>query len=515
MCYAEGLGLPAGKSCRGMSTYLTFDIGTTSLKTALIREDGAMLALHTEEYTFNSPRPDWAEMPAETYWHAAVTGARAVLAGADASDVRAIGFSSQGETFVPIDRDGRALRDAIVWTDMRAQSIADEWKAGWLPEDEYRHISGYPGVPAGLTVFKVAWLQRHEPALFGGDCKSPPSKKKAWKFLYLPDYLIYRMTGEILTDRVMGQFSGFLDIRTGEWEPRLLDAAGISVDQLPALAESGTVAGKVNARAAEELGVPVGTLVCLGANDQVCGAVGAGNVTPGIASETTGTSLALVATTGELFDDTRMLVGIHAIPGTFFALPFTNTSAIVLKWLRDLCGCGPDYDEFLAEVGEIAPGCDGLTVLPHFAGTASPTFNADARGAFVGLSLGHTRTHIARAVMESCACMLNECLGLVRDHGLQFDCVRSLGGAARSDVWLQMKADMIGLPVERPVCSDAGSLGAAMLAAAGVGQFASIEEASNAWYRPARRFEPDATRFRVYQEVYARYLDLYERLYGS
>jgi xylulokinase len=210
-----------------------------------------------------------------------------------------------------------------------------------------------------------------------------------------------------------------------------------------------------------------------------------------------------------------MLVGAHAAPGRFFALPFTNTSAIVLKWLRDLCGCGADYGEFLAGVDNIPPGCDRLSVLPHFAGTASPTFNPDARGAFVGLSLGHTRTHMARAVMESCACMLNECLGLIREHGLAFDRVRSLGGAARSDVWLQMKSDMTGVPVERPVCPDAGSLGAAMLAAAGVGQFASIEEASEAWYRPACTFEPEKSRFDAYQEVYKRYLDLYRRLYGG
>jgi sugar (pentulose or hexulose) kinase len=210
-----------------------------------------------------------------------------------------------------------------------------------------------------------------------------------------------------------------------------------------------------------------------------------------------------------------MLVGRHAQPDRFFALPFTNTSAIVLKWLRDLCGCGADYDEFLAGVEAIPPGCDGLTVLPHFAGTGSPTFNPDARGAFAGLSLGHTRNHMARAVMESCACMLKECMDLVQVHAVRKGRVRSLGGAARSDVWLQMKADMLGLPVERPECSDAGSLGAAMLAATGVGQFASIEDASKAWYRAARTFEPDASRALVYDEVYQRYLDLYEKLYGG
>jgi xylulokinase len=179
-----------------------------------------------------------------------------------------------------------------------------------------------------------------------------------------------------------------------------------------------------------------------------------------------------------------------------------------------MCAPGEDYDTFLAGVESIPPGCGGLTMLPHFAGTAMPTFNPSARGVFAGLALGHTRAHMARAIMEACACSLQECLEPILAHGLQIAGVRSLGGAARSDLWLQMKADMLGVPVERPACSDAASLGAAALAAAGTGHFKTIEEASDAWYRPEKVFEPDATKFDTYREVYARYLDLYRRLYG-
>lgn len=485
-----------------MSAYLTFDIGTTSLKTALIDSGGRALAVHTEEYTFRAPQPDWAEMDPEAYWTAAVKGARAVMARAGSPDVAAVGFSSQGETFIPIDTSGRALYDAIVWTDTRAQSIADGWEAGWLSRDEYRRISGYPWLPAGLTIFKIAWLARHV-----------PEAHRAWKFLCLPDFLTYRMTGETVTDHVMAQFSGIFDLQTGAWEPRLLEAAGFTAEQLPSVVPSGTVAGMLRQEVAGEMGLRAGIPVCTGANDQIAGALGAGNARPGIVTETTGTSLALIATTPELIDDTRMVVGRHAAPDRFFAMPFTITSAIVLKWFRDLCGGCEDYDEFLAGVEDIPPGCDGLTVLPHFAGTASPTFNPSARGAFAGLALGHTRAHIARAIMESCACALRECLDPIVEHGLRVDVIRSLGGAARSDVWLQMKADLLGLPVERPECSDAASLGAAVLAAVGVGRFASIEEASHAWYRAERVFEPEPSRFETYREVYARYISLYEKLY--
>ncbi|NLG52037.1 MAG: hypothetical protein GX552_18165 [Chloroflexi bacterium] len=489
-----------------MSLYLTFDLGTTALKTALINDDGRPVAVHTGEYTPQTPRPDWVEMPPDAYWRAAVDGTRAVFArsGAHPADLAAIGFGSQGQTFVPIDREGRALYNAIVWVDNRAQAIADAWEAEWLSRETYRRISGYPWLPAGLTLFKVAWLAQHV-----------PQAHRAHKFLLLPDYVLYRLTGEAATDRVIAQFSGMYDLQIGDWHSRLLDAAGITAEQLPRILNPGDVAGQVSQRAAAELGIPAGVPVCVGANDQLVGAVGAGNVHPGMVSETTGTALALIATTDAMLDDTRVCVGRHAVPDAFFVLSFTTTSAIVLKWFRDLCEPGADYDAFLRGVESVPPGCDGLTVLPHFAGTGVPTFNPHARGAFVGLSLGHTRAHMARAIMEACACMLQECLGPVAERGLAMRAIRSMGGAARSDVWLQIKADLLGVPVERPACADAASLGAAALAAAGIGQYASVREAADAWYRPARVFEPNPARYAIYREVYERYLDLYEQLYAG
>jgi len=488
-----------------MALYLTFDIGTTALKTALIEDDGRILGTYLAEYTPRMPQPDWAEMAPETYWQAAVTGARAVLsqAEADPAGLAAIGFSSQGQTFVALDAAGHPLHDAIVWTDLRAQEIAEEWEATWLSAEDYRHISGYPSLVSGLTLFKIAWLAQHA-----------SEAHQAWKFLCLPDYLIYRLTGETATDYNIAQMSGLFDLRTQDWHPKLLQAAGITADQLPQVVRPGTPVGRLRPEPAAELGLPAGVPVCVGCNDQLAGALGAGNVRPGIITETTGTALALIATTPELLNDTRMFVGRHAAQGFFYAMPYSATSAIVLKWFRDLCSSTEDYETFLAGVEAIPPGSEGLTVLPHFSGSGSPHFNPEARGAFVGLTLGHTRAHMARAIMEACACLLQECVELVQDHGLEIDSVCSLGGAAHSDLWLQIKADLLGLPVERPACAQAASLGAAMLAATGLGQFDTVQEAASAWYRPAQVFQPAADRFSVYREVYQRYHDTYHRLYG-
>ncbi len=487
-----------------MPVYLTFDIGTTALKTALVDESGRLLALHATEYTPESPHPDWAQMSAARYWEAAVAGTRAVFAqaGVDSSEVLAIGFSSQAQSFVPLDSAGKELYDVIVWVDRRTQALVDAWRDAWLSTRQFWQITGYPWLSAELTVFKLAWL-----------AENAPQAHKAAKFLCLPDYLIYRLTGEFATDYNIAQMSGLYDLRSRDWSQPMLAAAGIDVGQLPQVHPPGTVVGQVQNRAAAALDIPGGIPVCTGCNDQMAGAIGAGNVRPGLVTETTGTALGIIITTESLLEDERIPVVVHAVPGLFAAMPFGTTSAVVLKWFRDLCAPGTEYDEFLQGVGEIAAGCDGLTVLPHFSGTALPTFNPQARGAINGLTLAHSRLHIARAIMESCACLLRELLDLVSAHGLQIYTVRCLGGAARSDLWLQIKADLLGMPLERPACSDAASLGAAALAAAATGQFNSIAAAGEEWYQTDRVFEPDESMYEIYREVYARYLDLYERLY--
>ena len=486
-----------------MALFLTFDIGTTGLKTALVG-DGGLIAVHTVPYTFHSLRPGWAEMPPETYWKAAVEGTRAVIAAAGISPsmVCGIGFSSQGQTFVPVGKTGLALYDAIVWVDTRAREIAGEWASSWLSAREYRRISGSPWIPSEHTVFKIAWLARNN-----------PQAHNAWKFLCLPDYLIYRMTGETVTDRITAQMSGMYNLQSGGWEPRLLAAAGINESQLPFVQEPGTAAGMLSPSAADELGISPGIPVCAGANDQIAGAIGAGNVLPGIATETTGTALAVVVTTPSLIESDTLFVSRHAAPGLGYVMSHATTSAVILGWLRDTAAPGMAFDELTSEAGSVSAGCDGLTVIPHFSGTTMPP-NPDARGAFIGLTLAHTRAHLARAVMESCACLLQDCLSAVASAGMPCRVVRSVGGAAKSDLWLQMKADMLGVPMERPACLDGASLGAAMLAAVGTGYFNSLEEASEKWYRPSKIFEPDAASFETYHQVYDRYRDLCLRLYG-
>lgn len=482
--------------------YLTFDIGTTALKTALVDEWGDVLALEEVEYAPKAPRPGWMEEAPDTYWEAAATGTRAVLEEARMPGyvVDAIGLSSQGESFVALDEAGEPLTPVIVWLDGRARKVAERWEREWLSAERFRAITGYPWIVHELTAFKIGWLAEHQ-----------PEAHRASKFLCLPDYLIFRMTGEFATDFNIAQMGGLLDVGSGEWSSEILDAAGIATSQLPAIHPPGTVVGELTAEAASFLGIKEGAPVCTGCNDQLAGAIGAGNVRPGVVSETTGTALAVVATTAERVESAEFFVGRHAAAGAWYAMPYAPVSAIVLTWFRDLCGVG-GWDELLQGVERVAPGADGLTVLPHFSGAPGAP---DARGAILGLTLGHGRAEIARAIMESCACLLRELLEPLTEGGLTVESVRSLGGAARSDLWLQMKADMLQTPVERPACTEAASLGAAMLVATGVGQFGTLEDAVDAWYEPAERLAPDPALAGAYEDVFSRYIERCRALYAE
>lgn len=480
---------------------LTFDIGTTALKTALVDAHGRVCALHTEEYTPDAPKPDWAQMPVERYWHAAVTGCQAVRSQCS-GEVAAIGFSSQGQSFVLLNASDQPLYPAMIWVDNRAREMMDEWRTWLGGNTTYHRATGYPDVLPGLTLFMLAWLHRY--------C---PETHNAARLLCLPDYLIYRLTGEAVTDQVTAQASGMYDVAIRNWRTDWVRHAGYDAAILPRVVASGAVAGALTRQAADELGLTAGIPVCTGTNDQLSGALGAANVAPGITTETTGTALAVVTTTDTMVIDTRLLSGLHPIDPYGYALPYTPTSAVVLKWLRDLVWPDAPYELLMQEAATVPPGAGGLSVLPHFAGTATPDFILDARGAILGLTLGHTRAHLIRAVMESCAFMLQECLQAVADQGVSLGPVRSLGGAARSDLWLQIKADLLNVPVERPACSDAASLGAAILAAPSTGLFQTAQEAALSWYHPAGCFEPRADQHVIYQSLYARYQQVRKDLY--
>ena len=485
---------------------LSLDLGTTSTKVALFEPDGRLLASSSHEYQLLTPRPGFCELPVDTYWEACVAGIRRCLREHDGQQVRGIGLSSQGQTFVPLDAQGQPLYNAVAWLDTRAgqqtRRIAEHFSQG-----EHYRKTGYTSFNEVASAPKILWLRENEPDIF----------RRTAHYLMLPDYIIWRLTGEMIGDPQDSGSTGMTGRFAGGWWPEMLEFIGVREDQLPPIGRCGQPADTVLPDVAEMLGLGTDVTVVVGANDQTAGMIGAGNVRPGTVTATIGTALAVMATTDAFIDDPSPGVGtgVHAIPGLFTILSYTKTAAIALTWFRDAVCEDTDYDGLLREAEGAEPGCGGLLVLPHLSGTATPDFNAEARGAFVGLSMGHKRAHMVRAILEAIAFCLREHLERLAPLGIRPQGVRALGGGARSDFWLQLMADVAGLPMERPVCQEAASLGAALLAAVGIGLYESIPQAADAVYQVDRVFVPEATHREVYDQAYANFGKLYQRLYGD
>lgn len=497
-----------------MSYLLAFDLGTTALKCALHDLNGAVLAKAAQEYQLVTPAPDWVEMDVDTYWQAFRTAVGRVLkeSGVDRAEIKALGVSAQGETLIAVDREGQPLRRAIVWLDNRASQEADELGEIFGHRRAFE-VTGQVKLVPTWPASKILWLRKREPQIF----------ERVGKFLLIEDYFLHRLTGEYVCEGSLVTSTCYWNFRSRAWWQEMLQALHVSDEQLPRYRESGEPVGTLRPQVAEELGLDPGTVVCTGALDQACGAIGVGNIKPGIFSENTGAALAICATVNQPVIDPRgeMPCHYHGLPGLYMLHTFTS-GGIVLRWFRDEFG-GPEmrvsrtsgldaYDLMGMEAARVPPGCEGLVMLPHLQGAMAPEANPKASGVFYGFSLRHGRGHFTRAILEAVAFIVRRNIEVIEGLGVPVNEIRSLGGGARSRPWKQMEADIVGRPVLTTTNEEAATLGAAILAGKAVGLYASVEEAAEQMIQIKERFEPDPANRGVYDDTYGTYGKLYDAL---
>ncbi len=499
-----------------MDTILSVDLGTTAVKTALFDERGGLLAKATREYKLATPSPLAVELGVEQYWAAFKRTLAEVLEARPgaAGSIRALGISAQGETLICADGDGNALRPAIVWLDNRAQDEAADLAREFGNDQCYRvtgQVSFVPTWPAA----KILWLRRNEPDVF----------RRTAHFLLLEDYIIKRLTGRTVCEGSLVTSTTYWDFTRRAWWPEMLAYLGIGAERLPEIYESGEPIGPIREAVARELGLEPSTIVCTGALDQAAGAIGVGNIRPGVFSENTGAALAVCATVrNPVFDPSaQMPCHYHGVPGLYMEHTFTS-GGMVLRWYRDTF-CQPEIEaarrggrdsyDLLSEMADgVAPGSEGLVMLPHLQGAMAPEANPKAKGVFYGFTLRHTKAHFARSIMESIACIVRRNIDVIEGLGIPVTEIRVLGGGARSSVWNRIKCDVTGRPVVTTENEEAACLGAAILAGRAVGMFGSLDEAVDRMVAVKGRLEPDPERHALYDGVYANYRELYDDLLG-
>jgi xylulokinase len=456
------------------------------------------------DYGFSVPRPLWSEQEPSLWWEGAVAAIGAVLAstGVAGSDVVAIGLTGQMHGLVLLDAADRVLRPAILWNDQRTGAECDAIRTAVGPE-RLIQITGNDAL-TGFTAPKLVWVRDQEPEIWS----------RMAHVLLPKDYVRFRLTDDFALDKADGSGTLLFDLAARDWSPEVLAALRIDSAWLPPTFEGPTVTGVVSMAAAAATGLRAGTPVVAGGGDQAANAVGVGAISPGVVALSLGTSGVVFATTEAPLRDPAGQVHAfcHAVPGRWHMMTVMLSAAGSLRWFRDALAPGEDFGALTATAEGVPPGADGLFFLPYLSGERSPHPDPLARGAFVGLTIGHDRRHLTRAVLEGVAFGLRDGLDQMIAAGMPApDQVRASGGGTASPLWRQILADVLRAEVAMVSTTEGAAYGAGVLAAVGGGWFESVEAAAGTWVHATPTAAPGADADR-YAEAHARYRELYPAL---
>lgn len=490
---------------------LGVDIGTYSSKGVICAPDGDVLAEAVIEHGLSLPRPGWAEHDAESIWWGEFVGLTRALLGDRFSgeDVGGIAVSAIGACVLPVDAQGRALRQGILYgIDTRApEEIA--WLNGRFGERPMFDLGGMALTSQAIGP-KILWIKRHEPEVY--DATSV--------FMGSSSYMVYRLTGEYVMDyHTASYYNPLFDLRLLRWDPRFAEPI-VDLERLPRLLWSDQIAGVVTPAAAAETGLKAGTPVTAGTIDAAAEAVSVGVVDPGDMMVMYGTTMFFIHVTAEPVPDPRMWATAFCLPGRYSIDGGMSTTGALTRWFRDNLGGqemaveasgGQNAYAALAEAATaVPPGAEGLICLPYFAGERTPINDPDARGVYAGLTLSHTRGHLYRASLEGTAYGVRHNLETMAAMGAPPRRLVAVGGGAKSPLWLQIVSDVSGLPQDVPERTIGAAYGDAFLAGLGTDIVPGLEALERDWVKLALKLQPNVNLRPLYDAYYDVYRGLYE-----
>ena len=453
-----------------MRHVLGLDVSTTATKAVLVDERGAVVGIGAEAYDVAVPRPLWSEQDPDLWWAATRSAIRSVLAttAVDPGSIAAVGLTGQMHGAVMLDAADRPVRPAILWNDGRTAAECDEIRER-LGLERLIRITGNDAL-AGFTAPKLLWVRRHEPEVWG----------RVAHLLLPKDFVRLQLTGERATDCADAAGTLLLDLANRTWSTEVVAALDLDPGMLPQIHEGPAVTGAISEAAAAATGLRWGTPVIAGGGDQAANAVGVGAVDPGVVALSLGTSGVIFAATDRPVVEPagRVHAFCHAVPERWHLMSVMLSAAGSLRWYRDALASGATWAELDAEAATVAAGADGLSFLPYLSGERSPHPDPLARGAFIGLTVGHERRHLTRAVLEGVGHGLRDGLDLMTAADMPApDVIRASGGGIASPVWRQILADVLGTPIATVPTTESAAYGAALLASVGAGWHATVAEA--------------------------------------
>ena len=483
--------------------FLGLDVGTGGTRVVLVDERGLVIASASEEHAlFRSPFPGWAEQDPEDWWRAAQKAIREVVAASGGARIDSVGLTGQMHGAVMLDAAGEVLRSSLIWCDQRTEDEC-QWLHRVIGRDRLIELVANPALP-NFTLTKLLWVKSHQPEIFA----------RIEHVLCPKDYVRYRLTGTYAMDVQEASGTLLLDVANRRWSSEVAQIAGIPEAWLPELFESPEVCAHISPEAAAVTGLASGIPVVAGAGDQGAGAVGMGILAPGSVSATIGTSGVVFAATDAPTRDPqgRLHTFCHAVPGRWHVMGVTQAAGLSLRWLRDTIAPSESYDALTALAAKVPAGSDGLLWTPYLLGERTPHLDPQARAAFVGLTAGHTRGHLVRAVLEGVAYSLKDTFTLFAELDIPVKGVRLGGGGARGPLWREIQASVYGYTTDILVAEEGGAFGAALLAGVGAGAWPDADAACATAIEVAQQIEPDAAAKERYSVGYEAYRKIYPAL---
>ena len=484
-----------------MNTYIGVDLGTSSLKGLLVREDGEVLKEASAAYDVRYPQPGWTEQSPEDWKTALLFVLESLTSGGAGKTVRGISFGGQMHGLVALDKSGRVIRPCILWNDGRTEEET-AYLNDVIGKKTLLECTGNIAF-AGFTAPKLLWLRKHEPENFA----------KIDKILLPKDYLAYLLSGVFATDFSDASGTLLLDVKNKRWSRKMLDVCQISEHCLPEPKESFAAIGTVLPWAQERFGFSPDVKIVIGAGDNAAAAVGTGTVNNGDCSVSVGTSGTIFICSDRFGTDEKgSLHSFAHANGKWHRMGCILSAASCRKWwLEEIL----ESDDYASDEMKCAAADSGeVLFLPYLSGERCPHNDVNVRGAFLGLSHTTTRAEMSRAVMEGVAFAIRDCLEIAKQGGVCPESVSLCGGGARSATWRQIFADVLNLPIRIPKTEQGPAYGAAILAMVGCGAYASVEDAAKRVTGEKQVILPSEDSVSRLEEKYRRFAKFYPAIKG-
>ncbi len=491
---------------------LGIDIGTSACKVALFDLQGKVISQSTKEYKVYYPAPGFVEQNPIEWWQSVCIAIKETVAAAkiNAKQITGIGIDGQSWSAIPMDKEGNVLSNTPIWMDTRASGLCDQTikRVGF---EKIFNLSGNSFEPT-YTTPKILWFKENMPDVY----------RQTYKFLQSNSFIAYKLTGEFTQDLSQGYGIHSFNMKEGRWDDEFCEELGFDREKLPEIFQCHKIIGEVTAEAAALTGLFKGIPVVAGGLDASCGTLGAGVLKVGQTQEQGGQAGGMSICLDSALAHPRLILGYHVVPNLWLLQGGTVGGGGAIKWFKQELGA---FEETAAkitgknafklmddEAAKINPGSDGVIFLPYMAGERSPIWDKNAKGVFFGLDYNKTRAHMIRSVMEGCAFALQHNLKTAEEIGVEVDELIAMGGAANSSLWTQIKADITGKVIKVPTSDTATTLGAAILAGVGTGNYTSFESAVKETIVITRTHEPNLKNHNQYKNNYEIFIELYEKL---